>query len=207
MEISWAVFVVASLALIATPGQDLILVISRSVTQGGRAGLVSAAGISFGLTGHAVLAALGLGAVLRTSETLFLAFKLVGVLYLAYLGIKLLRQGDMDLSGTVSARASCGKLFREGALCNLSNPKVALFYLAFLPQFISPGVSNPTLALIVLGFTFAGLTFLVKGTVGYFGGRLSTWLGARPTVMRFIRRASGGVLIALGVRLAFEPRP
>lgn len=88
-DIPWLLFVATSVALIVTPGQDLVLVMSRSITRGSKAGVVTAAGVSAGLTGHAILAALGLGAVLRASETLFLVFKVTGVLYLVYLGIRL----------------------------------------------------------------------------------------------------------------------
>ena len=93
IEVSWLLFIVASLLLIATPGQDMILVMSRSIAQGAGAGVATAAGVSVGLVGHTVLAALGLGAVLRTSEWLFVALKLVGAAYLVYLGIQLLRSG------------------------------------------------------------------------------------------------------------------
>lgn len=206
-DIPWLLFIAASLALIATPGQDLILVMSRSISRGSRAGVITAAGVSVGLTGHAMLAALGLGAVLKASEALFLAFKVVGVLYLVYLGIRLIMQRELDLEGSGNAHASHGRLFWEGAFSNLSNPKVALFYLAFLPQFITPEVGNPAMALIVLGLAFAALTFLVKGPIGYFGGRLSTHLRSRPSIVRGLYRVSGMILIGLGVRLAFERQP
>lgn len=206
-DIPWLLFIPASLALIVTPGQDLILVMSRSITRGSRAGVITAAGVSVGLTGHAVLAALGLGAVLRASELLFLAFKVVGVLYLVYIGTRLFMQREFELEAAGHVHASSGKLFREGAFSNLSNPKVALFYLAFLPQFITPEVGNPAMALILLGLTFAALTFVVKGSIGWFGGRLSTHLRARPSIVRGLYRVSGMILIGLGARLAFERQP
>ena len=182
IEASWLVFIVASLVLIATPGQDMILVMSRSVAQGVAAGVVTAAGVSVGLVGHTVLATLGLGAVLRTSEWLFIALKLIGAAYLIYLGIGLLRTRQSGLPvGEQSAR-SLGRLFVDGAVSNLSNPKIAIFYFAFLPQFVSPSAQYPTLTVLVLGLAFAGLTFLVKAPVGVFAGRLSSWLRSRPDV-------------------------
>jgi threonine/homoserine/homoserine lactone efflux protein len=206
IEASWLVFIVASLVLIATPGQDMILVMSRSVAQGVAAGVVTAAGVSVGLVGHTLLATLGLGAVLRTSEWLFIALKLIGAAYLIYLGIGLLRTRQSGLPvGEQSAR-SLGRLFVDGAVSNLSNPKIAIFYFAFLPQFVSPSAQYPTLTVLVLGLAFAGLTFLVKAPVGVFAGRLSSWLRSRPDVLTWVFRSSGAILVALGARLALERR-
>jgi threonine/homoserine/homoserine lactone efflux protein len=206
VDASWLLFIAASLVLIATPGQDMILVMSRSVAQGAAAGVVTAAGVSVGLVGHTVLATLGLGAVLRTSEWLFLALKLVGAGYLLYLGIALLltKRGDLALGS--GARRSLGRLFLDGALSNLANPKIAIFYFAFLPQFVSPSAGHPTLSIFALGIAFAALTFLVKGPVGIFAGVLSGWLRARANVLTWVYRTSGAVLVGLGLRLALERR-
>ena len=206
IDASWFLFIFASLVLIATPGQDMILVMSRSIAQGAAAGVVTAAGVSVGLLGHTVLATLGLGAILRTSEWLFLALKLVGAAYLLYLGITLVRTKRSALAiGSEPAR-SLGKLFFDGAFSNLSNPKVAIFYFAFLPQFVSPNAQHPTLTVFVLGLGFAGLTFLVKAPVGIFAGALSGWLRFRPSVLTWVYRCSGAILVGLGVRLALERR-
>jgi threonine/homoserine/homoserine lactone efflux protein len=206
VEASWLLFIVASLVLIATPGQDMILVMSRSVAQGAAAGVATAAGVSVGLLGHTVLATLGLGAILRTSEWLFLVLKLVGAAYLLYLGIGLLLTKRADLALGSAARRSLRRLFLEGALSNLSNPKIAVFYFAFLPQFVSPSAQQPTLSVLVLGVAFAMLTFMVKGPVGVFAGALSGWLRSRPNVLTWVYRSSGAILIGLGVKLAFERR-
>jgi threonine/homoserine/homoserine lactone efflux protein len=206
IEASWLLFIAASLVLIATPGQDMILVMSRSVAQGAAAGVVTAAGVSVGLVGHTLLATLGLGAILRTSEWLFLALKLVGAVYLLYLGITLLRTKRSALAiGSEPAR-SLGKLFFDGAFSNLSNPKVAIFYFAFLPQFVPPSAQHPTLTVFVLGLGFAGLTFLVKAPVGVFAGALSAWFRSRPSVLAWVYRCSGAILVGLSVRLALERR-
>jgi len=205
-DVAWLLFTVASLVLIVTPGQDMVLVMSRSIAQGAAAGVVTAAGVSVGLVGHTVLATLGLGAILRTSEWLFLALKLVGAAYLIYLGVALLRTKATKLVVQVSAKRSLLRLFVDGALSNISNPKIAVFYFAFLPQFVRPTAEHPTLSVFVLGLLFAALTFLVKGPVGYFAGLLSGWLRSRPSFLAWLYRSSGAVLVALGVKLAFERR-
>lgn len=200
-------FAVTSLILIATPGPDMILVMSRSIAMGQKAGISTAAGVSTGLLGHTLLATLGLGAILQASQVLFTALKFVGAAYLVYLGIKSLRasRATMEVSG--ARPASYRNLFLQGTLSNLSNPKIAIFYLAFLPQFVPADSSRPTLTLLMLGVTFATLTFLVKGPVAFFAGRLSGWLRRNPSVQSWLDRISGGVLLGLGVRLAFQRRP
>jgi threonine/homoserine/homoserine lactone efflux protein len=205
-EVSWLLFLTASLLVIVSPGQDMVLVFSRGLGQGARAGVVTAAGVSTGLLGHTMLAALGLGAVLKTSATLFLLLKFVGAAYLIYLGVRLLMAGGSHLQARVAGAASLPRLFREGALSNLSNPKVALFYFAFLPQFVPASVPQPTAAIFALGVAFAALTFLIKAPVGYFSGALSAWLRSRPSLLAWINRSSGGILIGLGLRLALERR-
>jgi threonine/homoserine/homoserine lactone efflux protein len=204
LEISWLLFLVASLVVIVTPGQDMVLVMSRSIGQGPRAGIATAAGVSVGLVGHTLLATLGLGALLHASELLFQVLKLAGAAYLVYLGVRLLRAATPQHHFHPAAARSLPRLFLEGSLSNLSNPKVVLFYFAFLPQFVSASAPQPTLPLFILGIAFAALTFVVKGPIGYGAGALSAWLRARPAVVAWVNRASGAVLIGLGARLAFE---
>lgn len=199
-------FVLTSLVVIVTPGQDMILVMSRAISQGAWAGIVTAAGVSFGLLGHTLLTALGLGSLLMASEFLFTILKFVGAGYIIYLGGQLVFSKASKLELQQANPARLRKLFAQGAISNISNPRVTIFYLAFLPQFLSSDVSNPTQVLLTLGVAFSGLTFLVKGPVGFFAGRLSTWLRAKPSVLRWLDRLSGTVLIGLGLKLAFEQR-
>lgn len=205
-QVQWPLFVAASLVLIITPGQDMLLVMSRSIAHGARAGVATAAGVSTGLVGHTFLSALGLGALLRASEPLFLAVKLVGAAYLVYLGITMLRARGVTLPTGRRPERSLGRLFVDGVVSNISNPKITIFYFAFLPQFIDPAAGRPGLIVLVLGLTFAALTFMVKGPVGLGAGLLSEWLRARPAVQRWIQRCGGIVLIGLGVKLALERR-
>jgi threonine/homoserine/homoserine lactone efflux protein len=206
MEVSWLLFLAASLVLIVTPGQDMVLVMSRSLGLGSLAGIATAAGVSVGLLGHTLLATLGLGALLHASELLFQVLKLIGGAYLVYLGVRLLRAAATAHVLQAGSPASLPRLFVEGALSNLSNPKIALFYFAFLPQFVAASAERPTLSLFVLGVAFALLTFLVKGPIGYFAGALSGWLRSHRKVLTWINRSSGAVLIGLGMRLALEQR-
>ena len=202
----WLLFVTASLVIVVTPGQDMILVMSKSLAHGARAGVATAAGVSVGLVGHTLLATLGLGALLRASELMFTALKLVGAAYLVYLGVQLLRTSAAELRATSAARHSHVRLFMTGAASNMSNPKIAVFYFAFLPQFVAPGAARPALVVFALGLVFAALTFLVKGPVGLGAGLLSQWLRERPRVLTWLYRTSGAVLVGLGLRLAFERR-
>jgi threonine/homoserine/homoserine lactone efflux protein len=207
IDAAWTLFVIASLVVILSPGQDMVLVLSHGMSRGWKAGMVTAAGVSVGLVGHTVLATAGLGALLRASETLFVVLKFAGAAYLAYLGLRLLLTRSAHLVLQTSAGSSLGRLFARGALSNLSNPKIALFYFAFLPQFIPAGAAHPTLSLFALGLGFAALTFVIKGPVGWGAGTLSAWIRSRPSVLVWMHRTSGAMLIALGVRLALSERP
>ena len=150
---------------------------------------------------------LGLGAILQASQVLFTALKFVGAVYLVYLGIKSFRAPLTTIEASDVRRTSYRDLFLQGAISNLSNPKVAIFYFAFLPQFVPADSSRPTLTLLTLGVMFAILTFFVKGPAAFCAGRLSGWLRQNPSVQSWLNRISGGVLLGLGVRLAFEKRP
>ncbi|MBN9695840.1 MAG: LysE family translocator [Zoogloea sp.] len=205
-EINWLFFMLASLLVIVTPGQDMMLVMSRSLSQGAAAGVVTAAGVSVGLVGHTLLASLGLGAILRASEWLFFAFKMAGAAYLVYLGVQLLRSRQQELAMSLGQPRSLRRLFFEGAMSNLANPKIAVFYFAFLPQFVVPGDAHPALAVLLLGLVFALLTFVVKGPVGLAAGLLSGWLRSRPVVLLWMFRSSGALLVGLGLKLATERR-
>ncbi len=205
-DLPWLLYVAASVAVIAAPGQDMILVMSRGMALGRRAGVITATGISTGLVAHSIIATFGLGAILVASDLAYTILKYVGAAYLAYLGLRLILSNETRLDVAAAGQTPLPRLFIEGALSNLSNPKVVLFYFAFLPQFISPEIEQHALTAFVLGFTFAALTFLIKGPVGFFSGSLSSWLRARPRVLAWIYRGSGIVFLGLGARLLFEER-
>ena len=200
-------YVAASLALILTPGQDMLYVISRSLAQGRMAGIYSAIGVILGILVHTALAALGVGAILHASEALFLALKLLGAAYLVYLGIRLVLSRDAELAlreGSPALRPA--SLVWQGLLSNVSNPKIVLFFFAFLPQFVDPGSAHPTRDLIFLGVLYAALGLPVKAGVGLAAGSLSETLRRRPQLLAWVNRASGAILVGLGLRLAASER-
>ena len=200
-------YVVASMALILTPGQDMLYVISRSLAQGRLAGVCSAVGVIVGILVHTALAAFGVGAILMASEALFVALKLVGAAYLVYLGIRLLltRVPDGPLA-THAQRLSPMSLFWQGVLSNVTNPKIVLFFLAFLPQFVDPASANPTRDLVFLGVLYAAMGLPVKVGVALAAGSLSERVLRKPAALAWVNRASGAVLVGLGLRLAATER-
>jgi threonine/homoserine/homoserine lactone efflux protein len=200
-------YIVASLALIATPGQDMIYVMTRSLAQGRFAGLCSAIGVCLGILVHTALAALGLGAILHASETLFMALKLLGAAYLVYLGLRMILSRRASLAPSrESAPLSPAQLVVQGVLSNVTNPKIVLFFFAFLPQFVDPASAHPTRELVFLGVLYAALALPVKSAVALAAGSLSEQVARHPAAMRWMNRASGAVLVALGLRLAAAER-
>lgn len=199
-----ALFAISSLAVIITPGQDLLLVMSRAVAMGPRAGVITASGVSIGLVGHSIIAAFGLGALLLASKTLFTILKFVGASYLLFLGIRLIFSKSHQFELNSEQRISHRKLFFTGAFSNISNPHITIFYFAFLPQFIPANAVDPAQKIFILGLCFALLTFMIKGPLGYFAGLLSSWLRTHPSVLKWVNRTSGAMMIGLGLRLALE---
>jgi len=206
MEVVTLVFLLTSAVVILTPGQDMILVMSRSIAQGQKAGITTALGVSVGLLGHTLLATLGLGALLLASEFLFSIVKFIGAGYLIYIGYQLLRSKDHTIAMKDLPKVSYKKMFIQGALSNIMNPKVAIFYFSYLPQFVIQNNGNETMQLFILGFTFATLTFLIKAPIGFISGLLSFWIKTRPIILHYIHRTSGLILIGLGLKLALSER-
>lgn len=199
-------FIGASLALILTPGQDNLYVMTRGIAQGRTAALVSSWGVCAGLMVHTTLAAVGLSAILASSAAAFQLVKYAGVAYLVYLGVKTLldRESFAVPEGEVQPSRRLGGVFAQGVATNVLNPKVALFFLAFLPQFAGPSAGPAQF--LALGSLFALLTLVITGVIAVFSGALGGWLKARPGPANAVRYATGGLLIALGLRLALAER-
>ena len=205
-ETNLILFLTASLALIVAPGPDNILVLTRGVAQGRGAALVSATGASVGLVVHSAFAAIGLSTLLQQSATVYSVVKYVGASYLIYLGIKTLLDSESFAVTGETAQARLGSVFFQAVASNVLNPKVALFFLAFLPQFADPTAGDVAPQLLVLGLTFALLTWMIFSALGYFSGILGNWLVSRPKLADGLRWLTGGVLIGLGLRLALLDR-
>lgn len=207
LEVGFVLFLTASVALIVTPGPDMIYVITRGVAQGRSAGLVSAWGACSGLLVHTVLASVGLSALLQSSAAAFALVKYAGAVYLIYLGLKaFLSKENFSVPRESAPRLRLGRVFVQGVASNLLNPKIALFFLAFLPQFVSPASGNAALQMLVLGLVFTVLALLVFNVIAYFSGTLGTWLARKPAFAGGLRWLTGSVLVGLGLRLALPDR-
>jgi threonine/homoserine/homoserine lactone efflux protein len=199
-------FLVAALALNLTPGADMTYVIARSATQGRAAGIAASFGVSAGSLGHSLLAAFGVAALVAHSETAFLAIKIAGALYLLFLAWKAFRAGARAASLQALPPVRLRRVFGEGALTNLLNPKVALFILAFLPQFVDPNRGSVALQILVLGaiFNLGGTT--VNCIVAISAGAAAGMLRGSEGFSRWLNRISGLVFVALALRLALAQR-
>ena len=206
-------FVISGLLLNIMPGPDSLLIMTRSATQGWRAGSAAALGIGAGTMVHIFAAALGLSAVLSTSAAAFTVVKWLGAAYIVYMGVGMLRaklRSDADDAGDAEAAARAAqpmawrRIFFQGFLTNVLNPKVALFFLAFVPQFISADAGSKPLAFIILGSIFNFNGMLYCHGLALFTAFASTRLKIKPLVSLWLNRTMGGLFLALGVRLALS---
>jgi threonine/homoserine/homoserine lactone efflux protein len=196
-------FLVAALALNLAPGPDMLYVIGRSVGQGRKAGIVSSLGVFVGCWVHILAAAFGIAALLRSSPMAFNAVRYAGAAYLIYLGIRMLAQ-KTDLSSQSLKTENLTSIFRQGAITNVLNPKVAIFFLAFLPQFIDARRGSVALQIVLLGLIFNVGGTLVNLAVAYAGGTLGELLRRNQTIARLQRRFTGMIFVGLGLRLAWQ---
>jgi threonine/homoserine/homoserine lactone efflux protein len=197
-----ALFVTSGLLLNITPGQDTLYIVGRSISQGRRAGLFSVLGISCGSVVHTCAAAFGLSAILATSAQAFTIVRLAGAAYLIYLGVRMLLDRSRELTPGRFDHESTWPIFRAGFTTNLLNPKVALFFMAFLPQFVDPAATSKTLAFLILG-----AVFIVNGTLwclvlAFGASAMSRRFRDSPSAAVVLRRATGGLFVGLGIRLA-----
>jgi threonine/homoserine/homoserine lactone efflux protein len=204
-------FVVTGILLNLTPGQDTMFIIGKSLTGGRRAGAAAALGISVGSVCHTLAAALGLSAILKASALAFTIVKLVGAAYLLYLGVKLiLSKQAQPLPGAgatvnaAAARAHSRSAFVQGIVTNILNPKVALFFLALLPQFIDPGSPSKTLAFLALGGTFITTGLLWCLVLAFAAAGLQSFFQKNPNMRTLIDRAVGTLFLAMSARLAWS---
>ena len=198
---SLALFAAAALALLVIPGPAVLYIVAQSAEHGRRAGVVSVAGVHVGTLVHVAAAALGLSAIIVSSAVAFSVVKYAGAAYLVYLGIRrLLTQEPREL--LPSRDAPLYGLFRQGIVVNVLNPKTALFFLAFLPQFVDPDRTVWT-QVVVLGLAFVILGFVSDGLYAFAAGSIGRWLRERRRLLRY---ASGSVFVSLGVSAALAKR-
>jgi len=199
-----SLFVAAGLLLNVTPGADTLYILGRSSTQGFRGGLLAALGIGTGCLVHITAAALGISALLAASATAFIAVKMIGAAYLVYLGLSLLvRKGSKSQLQVLSFSQSKGtRIFWQGFLTNVLNPKVALFFLAFLPQFISLDAPNKPLAMLFLGVLFDFNGTLWNVFVAFAASSLAKRVSRASAISKWLYRTIGALFIYFGARLA-----
>jgi threonine/homoserine/homoserine lactone efflux protein len=202
-----AVFALASFLLIIVPGPAVLYVVTRSIAQGRRAGLVSMLGIETGGLVHVAAAAIGLSAVIASSAAAFTVVKLAGAAYLIYLGLRRLVVRDDALPEVATGGRSGKRLFAQGIVVNVLNPKTAVFFLAFLPQFVDPAKGTVTLQFLVLGLIFVAVAVLSDGAYALVAGTAGDWLRGSERVHRLLSRFSGAVFLGLGVTAALRGRP
>lgn len=198
-------FLFAALMLNIAPGPDMLYVIGRSVGQGRKAGIVSSLGVFVGCWVHILAAALGIAALLRSSPLAFNVVRYAGAAYLVYLGIKMIAQKSNLASQQLKPEKLAG-IFRQGVITNVLNPKVAIFFLAFLPQFIDAHRGSVILQILFLGLVFNVGGTLVNLAVAYAGGTLGELLRRNQQVARLQQWFTGLVFIGLGLRLAWQRR-
>jgi threonine/homoserine/homoserine lactone efflux protein len=201
---SLILFLTGALLLLVIPGPAVLYIVSRSIGHGRLAGLVSAMGIAVGTLFHVAAATLGLSALLASSAIAFQFAKYIGAAYLIYLGIRVLRGGDSGILEGATGQPNLRNIFSQGVLVNLLNPKTALFFLAFLPQFVDPTRGHATLQIFQLGVLFALLGWLSDSIWALLAGTLAGCLRSSVRLRRIQRNVSGGALIVLGLASAFS---
>jgi threonine/homoserine/homoserine lactone efflux protein len=200
------VFVAAALALLLTPGPAVLYIVTRSIEQGRLAGLVSVMGICTGTLVHVVAAALGLSALLVSSALAFSVVKYLGAAYLIVLGIQTLLKRDERSAEPAIQAASLREVFAQGVVVNILNPHTALFFFAFLPQFVSPSHGRVALQIVTLGLLFVGLSAATDSGWAVAAGTAGNWIKTQPRFVRAQRYVTGGALIGLGAAAALSGR-
>ena len=198
-----ATFLAAALLVALAPGPDNLMVLSLGMARGRKSGVAFGLGCALGCLNHTLLAALGVSAVIAASPAAFTALKVAGGLYLVWLGVQAIRHARPLGAPEVRAVSpdAPGKLFARGLLANAINPKVILFFLAFLPQFVEAARGRVAWQIAQLGVLFTIQAVVVFGAIGYFAGDIGERLARRPAAGAWLDRAAGGIFVALGLRL------
>ncbi|MBW8746156.1 MAG: LysE family translocator [Acidobacteria bacterium] len=203
MHVSQLTLYIGAVFILAiAPGPDNIQVLVRGISQGRMAGFVAACGFAFGVIFHTTIAAVGLAAVLRASPVAFQMIKYAGAAYLFWIGIKSWRSGSLSVAGN-APKKSLWLVFRQCVIGNMLNPKVTLFFLVFLPQFVQKNGPSPAIQMMILGGIFMMMAFLVFSTIGIFAGTVGAWLKRNPKAGVWLDRLAGTTFIGVGLKVAF----
>ena len=199
-------FVITSLIVVVSPGTGVLFTLATGLSRGSRASIVAAFGCTVGIVPHMAAAIMGLAALLHTSALAFQTFKYVGVAYLLYMAWNTLREhGTLKVEKEVDAR-SATQVTVKAILINILNPKLSIFFFAFLPQFVSAEEAQPVLRMSELSGVFMLMTFVVFVGYGLFAASIRTHVISRPRVLTWLRRTFAGAFVALGAKLAFAER-
>jgi threonine/homoserine/homoserine lactone efflux protein len=199
---SLTIFILAALALLLMPGPAVLYIVGRSIEQGRLAGIVSTLGIALGSTAHVVFAALGLSALLMQSALAFSVVKYLGAAYLVFLGIRTFMSKEEVGEVQTPKQMRYSRLFTQGFIVNLLNPKTALFFFAFLPQFVSPAQGSVILQIIVLGAIFVAMAIVSDGMYALVAGTAGEWLSGNRRVARAQKYLAGTIYLSLGITTA-----
>lgn len=198
-------FLGASIAITVAPGPDNLFVMTQGITRGRKPAIITALGMCSGLSIHTTAAAFGISALFYSSAIAFNAVKFTGSMYLLFLACRTLKDRTrIELASTDDLPAAA--LFRRGFLMNVLNPKVAMFFLAFLPQFVPPYARHITLHILLLGLVFMVQAVVIFSLIGYFSGSIAKTLLSRPKIARYFDWLTAGVFTSLGIRLALTER-
>jgi threonine/homoserine/homoserine lactone efflux protein len=200
-------FIIASFILCLVPGPDNIYVLTQGMTKSKKAAVITALGLTTGLIIHTSAAAFGISVIFQTSEMAFNIVKYIGTAYLIYIAYQAFkyRNEPLDLS-TQNSKGELKKLYFKGFVMNILNPKVSIFFLAFLPQFVTPINGSISLQMIMLGLVFMAITIIVFSTIGVAGNMLSAKLLEKPSIVKYMNILTSFVLVSLGLKLALSSR-
>ncbi len=203
---SLLLFTATALLLALAPGPDNIFVLTQAALKGRLVGLVVTLGLCTGLVVHTSAVALGVAALVQTSATAFTLLKFAGAAYLLWLAWGAFRAGAAPLEAAAGRETGLGRFYLRGILMNVTNPKVSIFFLAFLPQFTHPESGHLPLQIAVLGALFILATLVVFGAISLLAGGLGSWLRRTPRVQQWLNRAAGTIFAALAIKLAMTSR-
>jgi threonine/homoserine/homoserine lactone efflux protein len=193
------------MALTVAPGPDNVFVLTQGIARGRRAAIVTALGMCSGVTVHTTAAALGISAIFYSSALAFNLIKFAGAAYLLYLAFRTLKErSSVRLAGADNSPPAA--LYKRGFIMNVLNPKVAMFFLAFLPQFVNPSEGHIPLQMLLLGFTFMAQAVVIFTMIGYFSGSIGDYILSRPKIARRFDWLTAGVFASLGIKLALAQR-